>query len=149
MNAAHDLPAIEPFPNCPALDGCHCVTNSLAKIFNHSGHPLSEEMLLGLGAGMGFIYWQMKMGMGTYLCRRQRQHKELLHRPRHENRRRNPRSHHCQRQEGRGFPIAVTRDKRTRDARRRYGLPALVSLSRGLPFWRPYLCRVRLRRRVI
>jgi hypothetical protein len=59
--------AIEPFPDCPALDGCHCVTSSLAKIFHHAGHALSEEMLLGLGAGMGFIYWQMKMGVGTYV----------------------------------------------------------------------------------
>jgi hypothetical protein len=60
-------PSIDPFPNCPALDGYHCVTNSLAKIFRHSDHPLSEDMLLGLGAGMGFIYWQMKMGTGTYV----------------------------------------------------------------------------------
>ena len=67
MKAAKIQPALEPFPNCPALDGCHCVTNSLAKIFHHAGHPLSEEMLLGLGAGMGFIYWQMKMGAGTYI----------------------------------------------------------------------------------
>jgi hypothetical protein len=67
MNAAKNQPDLEPFPNCPALDGCHCVTNSLAKIFHHAGHPLSEEMLLGLGAGMGFIYWQMKMGAGTYI----------------------------------------------------------------------------------
>jgi hypothetical protein len=57
--------SLEPFPNCPALDGCHCVTNSLAKIFHHAKHPLPEEMLLGLGAGMGFVYWQMKMGAGT------------------------------------------------------------------------------------
>jgi hypothetical protein len=67
MNDANGLPKLEPFPNCPALDGYHCITNSLAKIFHHSGHPLSEEMLLGLGAGMGFIYWQMKMGTGTYI----------------------------------------------------------------------------------
>lgn len=53
---------LQPFPDCPALDGCHCVTNSLAKIFRHFGHPLSEEMLLGLGAGIGFIYWQMNFG---------------------------------------------------------------------------------------
>lgn len=52
----------QPFPNCPALDGCHCVTNSLAKIFRHANRPLSEEMLLGLGAGIGFIYWQMSLG---------------------------------------------------------------------------------------
>jgi hypothetical protein len=67
MYDAIDLPAIEPFANCPSLDGYHCVTNSLAKMFHHAGHPLSEDMLLGLGAGMGFIYWQMKMGTGTYI----------------------------------------------------------------------------------
>jgi hypothetical protein len=67
MKTPKEPPSPQPFPNCPALDGCHCVTNSLAKIFHHAGHPLSEEMLLGLGAGMGFIYWQMKMGAGTYI----------------------------------------------------------------------------------
>jgi hypothetical protein len=62
MNDPNHHPTIHPFPNCPALDGYHCVTNSLAKIFHHAGHPLSEDLLLGLGAGMGFVYWQMKMG---------------------------------------------------------------------------------------
>jgi len=56
------MDTITPFDNCPALDGCHCVTSSLRKIFHHAHHPLSEEMLLGLGAGMGFIYWQMNIG---------------------------------------------------------------------------------------
>ena len=55
-------PAIEPFPHFAALDGCHCITSSLARIFHHAGRPLSEEMLLGLGAGMGFIYWRTKFG---------------------------------------------------------------------------------------
>lgn len=50
-----------PFSNCPALDGSHCETASLAKIYQAYGHPLSEEMLFGVGAGIGFIYWQMKM----------------------------------------------------------------------------------------
>jgi len=58
---------IKPFDNCPALDGYHCVTNSLRKIFHHYSHPLSEDMLLGLGAGMGFIYWHMKMGSSDYV----------------------------------------------------------------------------------
>jgi hypothetical protein len=62
------LSPIPPFNACPALDGYHCQTNSLAKIFHHAGHPLSEEMLLGLGAGMGFIYWKMKLQTGdTYV----------------------------------------------------------------------------------
>ena len=51
---------IAPFDNCPALDGYHCVTNSLAKIYHFHKCPLSEEMILGLGSGMGFIYWKMK-----------------------------------------------------------------------------------------
>lgn len=56
---------VHPFANCPALDGCHCVTNSLAKMFHHAGHPLSEEMLFGVGAGIGFVYWQMGFGGET------------------------------------------------------------------------------------
>ncbi len=65
MKAAAPSLAIKPFANCPALDGCHCITSSLAKMFHHAGRPLSEEMLLALGAGMGFIYWQMKFGKET------------------------------------------------------------------------------------
>ncbi|HEY9245571.1 MAG TPA: BtrH N-terminal domain-containing protein [Candidatus Methanoperedens sp.] len=63
---------IESFKNCPAFDGYHCQTNSLAKIFHYYGHPISEEMLLGLGAGMGFIYWQMKIGKEkhVFICGR-------------------------------------------------------------------------------
>ena len=56
---------IQPFKNFKALDGYHCITNSLAKIFHFNGHPISEDMLLGLGAGMGFIYWKMKLGNTT------------------------------------------------------------------------------------
>ena len=51
---------IEPFPKCPAIDGYHCQTNSLAKIYHHNECPISEDMLLGLGAGMGFMYWHQK-----------------------------------------------------------------------------------------
>jgi len=67
MQAIAPSVAIEPFPQCPALDGSHCVTSSLAKIFHHAGCKLSEDMLLGLGAGMGFIYWQMKLGEETMI----------------------------------------------------------------------------------
>jgi len=58
---------LKPFDNCPALDGYHCQTNSLAKIYNFYGHSFSEDMLLGLGAGMGFIYWKMKFGTEPYI----------------------------------------------------------------------------------
>ena len=65
MPALASPAAVQPFAQCPALDGCHCVTNSLVKIFYHAGCPLSEEMLLGLGAGIGFVYWQMNFGGET------------------------------------------------------------------------------------
>ena len=52
---------IVPFENCPALDGYHCQTNSLAKIFHYYGHPLSEDMLLGLGAGIESVKYDMIM----------------------------------------------------------------------------------------
>lgn len=44
MEKKHD---VKVFDNCPALDGYHCQTNSLAKIFHYHNCPLSEEMLLG------------------------------------------------------------------------------------------------------
>jgi hypothetical protein len=63
-----EVKGIQVFDNCPALDGYHCQTNSLAKIFHFNKHPLSEDMLLGLGAGMGFIYWKMKVPkFGDYI----------------------------------------------------------------------------------
>ena len=56
----YDMEKIKPFPKCPALDGYHCQSNSLSKIYHYHNCSLSEDMILGLGAGMGFIYWQMK-----------------------------------------------------------------------------------------
>lgn len=36
--------------------GQHCITNSLKQIFEYYGHPLSEEMLFGIGEGLDFLY---------------------------------------------------------------------------------------------
>ena len=67
----NDTQGVVPFDNCPALDGYHCQSNSLAKMYHNHGHPVTEEMLLGLGSDMGFIYWHMegspKPGMGEYI----------------------------------------------------------------------------------
>jgi hypothetical protein len=41
--------------------GNHCETSALKTAFDHHGLVLSEEMLFGLGGGIGFIYWYMKM----------------------------------------------------------------------------------------
>ena len=41
--------------------GKHCETTALKRVLGYQGLSLSEEMLLGLGGGIGFIYWHMKM----------------------------------------------------------------------------------------
>ncbi|MFQ6052228.1 MAG: BtrH N-terminal domain-containing protein [Candidatus Hydrothermarchaeota archaeon] len=41
--------------------GKHCQTAALKNILGYHGLHLSEEMLLGLGGGIGFIYWYMKL----------------------------------------------------------------------------------------
>jgi len=46
---------LEPF------SGRHCETTALKRALDYHGLSLSEEMLLGLGGGIGFIYWYMKM----------------------------------------------------------------------------------------
>jgi hypothetical protein len=51
---------IQPINGLQALDGCHCVTSSFKKMCAFHGYAISEEMLLGLGAGLGFIYWHQR-----------------------------------------------------------------------------------------
>ena len=41
--------------------GKHCETTALKRVLDYHGLPISEEMLLGLGGGVGFIYWYMKL----------------------------------------------------------------------------------------
>jgi hypothetical protein len=38
----------------------HCVTGSMRHIYVYNNHDISEEMLLGLGAGVSFSYWHFK-----------------------------------------------------------------------------------------
>ena len=59
---------IKPFNNCPALDGYHCQSNALAKIYHYNNCKLSEDMLLGLGAGMGFIYCLQHRYLPSNIC---------------------------------------------------------------------------------
>lgn len=40
--------------------GKNCMTSSLWKLLHHLGHDISEEMLVGISSGLGFIYWKMK-----------------------------------------------------------------------------------------
>jgi hypothetical protein len=47
-------------PGFEFLETKHCVTGSILHVFHYHHCPISEEMLLGLGNGIGFIYWQAK-----------------------------------------------------------------------------------------
>lgn len=38
----------------------HCVTGSMRHVYAWAGHDLSEELLLGLGEGVGFAYFRFK-----------------------------------------------------------------------------------------
>ena len=40
--------------------GKYCETTALKRVLDYHGLSLSEEMLFGLGGGIGFIYWYMK-----------------------------------------------------------------------------------------
>jgi hypothetical protein len=40
--------------------GLHCETSAVRKVFLYNDLPISEEMLFGMGGGIGFIYWYMK-----------------------------------------------------------------------------------------
>jgi hypothetical protein len=50
----------EPFPGFRSFPTHHCVTGSMRHVYQLMGRDVSEELLLGLGAGVGFIYWQQK-----------------------------------------------------------------------------------------
>ena len=47
-------------PNFKPSGGKHCWTTSLKNVLDYHGLNLSEEMIFGLGGGIGFIYWYMK-----------------------------------------------------------------------------------------
>ncbi len=51
---------LKPFHGFRSLETHHCVTGSMLHIYDFYHHPISEEMLLGIGSGVGFIYWHIK-----------------------------------------------------------------------------------------
>lgn len=51
---------LKPFPGFGEYQTQHCVTGSVKHIYDFHGHPISEDLLLGLGRGLGFMYFHMK-----------------------------------------------------------------------------------------
>jgi hypothetical protein len=45
----------------PFHSGQHCETTATGTLLKHIGVKLSEPMLFGLGEGLGFIFWNMKL----------------------------------------------------------------------------------------
>ena len=43
-----------------SLETHHCITGSVRHVYEYHGYPVTEELLLGLGAGVGFTYWHQK-----------------------------------------------------------------------------------------
>ena len=51
---------LKPLEGFKSLTTHHCITGSMRHIYIYNDHDISEEMLLGIGAGVGFIYWHQK-----------------------------------------------------------------------------------------
>lgn len=51
---------LKPIHGFKFLQTHHCVTGSIRHIYEFNQYPISEELLLGLGAGVGFLYWHMQ-----------------------------------------------------------------------------------------
>ena len=50
----------KPFAGFGSYPTHHCVTGSLKHVYDFHGYPISEELLFGLGAGLGFVYFHFK-----------------------------------------------------------------------------------------
>jgi hypothetical protein len=51
---------LQPLKGFQPLRTHHCVTGSMRHVYEFHKYPISEDLLLGLGAGVGFVYWHMK-----------------------------------------------------------------------------------------
>jgi len=51
---------LEPLEGFKSLRTHHCVTGSMRHVYVYNDHDISEDMLLGLGAGVSFSYWHFK-----------------------------------------------------------------------------------------
>ena len=58
--------SLNPFAGFVSLQTHHCVTGSMRHIYAFNGYDLSEDLLLGLGEGVGFMYWHAR-GQAPFL----------------------------------------------------------------------------------
>jgi hypothetical protein len=51
---------LKPLDRFQSLETHHCVTGSMRHVYVYNDHLISEDMLLGIGAGVSFSYWHFK-----------------------------------------------------------------------------------------
>ena len=51
---------LRPFPGFATYPAHHCVTGSLKRVYDYHRYPISEDLLLGLGRGLGFAYFHIR-----------------------------------------------------------------------------------------
>ena len=51
---------LKPLEGFRSLETHHCVTGSMRHVYVYNDHDISEDMLLGIGAGVSFSYWHFK-----------------------------------------------------------------------------------------
>jgi hypothetical protein len=51
---------LQAFPGFATYPTHHCVTGSVKHVYDYHGYPISEDLLFGLGEGIGFVYFHIK-----------------------------------------------------------------------------------------
>lgn len=51
---------LQAFPGFEAYPTHHCVTGSVKHLYDYHNYPISEDLLLGLGEGISFVYFHIK-----------------------------------------------------------------------------------------
>jgi hypothetical protein len=57
---------LKSLPGFKSLITHHCFTGSMRHVYEFHDCPISEDLLLGLGAGVGFVYWHIKGTLPFY-----------------------------------------------------------------------------------
>ncbi|MFT7587460.1 MAG: hypothetical protein ACI9EW_003902 [Cellvibrionaceae bacterium] len=61
-----NIPMHTTLPNFTHIVGWHCSSTSISNAAKFDGIPMSEAMAFGLGAGLGFQYWDIPANSPRY-----------------------------------------------------------------------------------
>ncbi len=132
--------ALEPFPGFRPFPAHHCVTGSMRHVYDLHGVDVSEELLLGLGAGVGF---PVLAPDGRAADAARKGQRRAPGRGRNGARRGPPHrcdgrcAHDLQCPHGGDGARGPARGRRAGDVEGGHGLPAVPRPAAGLPLRRP------------